>query len=243
MRTRRQIVMGAAAAAGSILVPPLAAAPIEWRKLSPSDAGLASDIEARLDKLVTSGRAWNQHGIVVLRKGALVLERYGAGEDEINGDSIGRVAFGPDTLHDLRSVTKSVLGLLYGIALAQGRVPAPERLLLEALPEYAGFATDPRAKRLTIANALTLSLGLDWNEEVPYEDPANGEARMEAAPDRYRFIFSRPFVADPGTRWIYGAASPTLIGKPISERHGPGLAGFCPRRAVRSDRHRRDRVE
>jgi CubicO group peptidase (beta-lactamase class C family) len=227
MRTRRQIVLGAAAVFGSALTRPLAAAPSGWRRISPADAGFASDLEARLDKLVTSGRAWNQHGIVILRKGALVLEHYGAGEDEINGDSIGRVTFGPDTLNDLRSVTKSILGLLYGLALAQGKVPAPERSLLEALPEYAGFATDPRAKRLTIAHALTMSLGLDWNEEVPYEDPANGEARMESAPDRYQYIFSRAFVADPGMRWIYGAAAPTLIGRLIQKGTGQSLPDFA----------------
>ncbi len=228
MRTRRQIVLGAAAAAASAMIRPIAAAASsDWRRISPSDAGFASDLEARLDNLVTSGRAWNLHGVVILRKGALVLERYDAGEDEIWGDPIGRVAFGPDTQHDLRSVTKSILGLLYGVALAQGKVPAPERPLLEAFPEYAELATDPRHKRLTIAHALTMSLGLEWNEDIPYQDPANSEIQMELAPDRYRYIFSRPFVADPGTRWIYGAAATTLIGKLIQKGTGQSLPNFA----------------
>jgi CubicO group peptidase (beta-lactamase class C family) len=202
MLGRRQLVMGAAATVGSAMVRAVAAAPFEWRKISPADAGFASDLEARLDTLITSGRAWKLHGVVIMRKGALVLERYDAGEDEIGGDPVGRVAFGPDTQHDLRSVTKGIVGLLYGVALAQAKVPLPDRLLMEALPEYADLATDPRYKRLTVAQALTMSLGLEWNEDVPYEDPANGEAQMESATDRYRFIFSRPFVAEPGARWI-----------------------------------------
>jgi CubicO group peptidase (beta-lactamase class C family) len=223
---RRQFVSGSAAviAAGSIR--PLAAAS-DWRKISPADAGFAPDLEARLDKLMTSGRAWKQHGIVIVRKGALVLERYDAGDDEVWGTALGRVAFGPQTLHDLRSVTKSILGLLYGIALAQGKVPAPERPLLEALPEYADLATDPRHKRLTVAHALTMTLGFEWNEDVPYEDPANSEVQMEKAPDRYRFIFSRPFVADPGTRWIYGAAATELIGRLITKGTGQSLPAFA----------------
>jgi len=126
-------------------------------------------------------------------------------------------------MHDLRSVTKSILGLLYGLALAQGKVPAPERPLLEAFPEYADLATDPRHQRLTIAHALTMSLGLEWNEDIPYQDPANSEIQMERAPDRYRYIFSRPFVTDPGTRWIYGAAATTLIGKLIQKGTGQSL--------------------
>jgi hypothetical protein len=58
MLARRQIVMGAAAAVGSAMIRPLAAAPFEWRKISPSDAGFASDLEARLDKLIADKRAW-----------------------------------------------------------------------------------------------------------------------------------------------------------------------------------------
>ena len=229
---RRQLLAGM----GAVLAAPAmnaVAASSELPKIAPADAGLASDIAERLDKLVASGRAWKLHGVVILRKGGLVLERYDAGEDEIGGDSIGRVAFGPDTLHDLRSVTKGILGLLYGVALAQGKVPPPERPLMECFPEYSDLATDPRHQRLTIAHALTMSLGLEWNEDVPYEDPANSEDQLESAPDRYRYIFSRPFVVDPGTRWIYGAAAPTLIGKLIQKGTGQSLPDFA--RAVLFD--------
>jgi len=227
MLTRRQIVVGAAAA-GAMLGGPLpAATAFEWRKTSPAEAGFAPDMEARLEKLISSGRAWKLHGVVVARKGALVLERYEAGEDEVWGEPAGRVAFGPETLHDLRSVTKSVLGLLYGLALARGRVPPPDQPLLDAFPDCARAATDPRFKRLTIANALTMTLGLDWNEEIPYENPANSEVQMEGAPDRYRYIFSRRFIADPGTRWIYGAAAPALIGRLIASGTGQSLPDFA----------------
>jgi CubicO group peptidase (beta-lactamase class C family) len=140
----------ALAGSGALLlggIAPSAAAPFEWRTAAPADVGLAPDMAARLDKLVADKRAWGLHGVVVTHKGALVLERYFEGEDEIWGTPGGRVAFGPDTLHDLRSVTKSILGLLYGIARAQDKVPPPERRLTEAFPDYADLATDPRAKR------------------------------------------------------------------------------------------------
>jgi len=223
---RRELLVGMGAALATPLMNTVAVSS-EWRKLAPADAGFAPDLAARLDSLVTSGRAWKLHGVVIMRKGALVLERYDAGEDEIWGDSIGRVAFGPDTLHDLRSVTKSILGLLYGLALAQGKVPPPERPLMEAFPEYAGLATDPRHQRLTIAHALTMALGLEWNEDIPYQDPANSEIQMELAPDRYRYIFSRPFMAEPGARHIYGAAATTLVGKLIQKGTGQSLPDFA----------------
>jgi CubicO group peptidase (beta-lactamase class C family) len=230
MLTRRGIVAGAAATAvfaGGIANSRRAAAFASWPRISPADAGFAPDLEARLDNLITSGRAWKQHGVVIARKGALVLERYDPGEDENWGRPIGRVNFGPETLHDLRSVTKSILGLLYGIALARGKVPAPDQPLLGSFPGYADVSTDPRHKLLTIGNALTMTLGLDWNEDIPYQDPANSEIQMEKAQDRYRYIFSRPFIADPGTRWIYGAASTALIGKLIQDGTGQSLPDFA----------------
>ena len=54
-------------------------------------------------------------------RGKLVVEHYGTGEDEAWDRPLGTVTFAPDVLHDLRSVSKSVVGLLYGIALGQQR--------------------------------------------------------------------------------------------------------------------------
>ena len=102
---------------------------------------------------------------------------------------MGRVAFNANTLHDLRSVSKSIVGLLYGIALADGKVPAPEAPLFASFPEYADLAADPARNRRTIYNALTMTMGTDWDEiSVPYSDPTNSEIAMDMAPDRYRFV-------------------------------------------------------
>src|ERR1700716_698100 len=70
MLRRRQLVMGAAATVGSAMISPLAAAPFEWLRTSPSDAGFASDIEARLDKLIADKRVWGLHGVLVIHAGA-----------------------------------------------------------------------------------------------------------------------------------------------------------------------------
>jgi hypothetical protein len=68
MLARRQIVMGAAAAVGSAMIHPLTAAPFEWRKISPSDAGFASDLGARPEKFIADKRAWDPHGVLVVRE-------------------------------------------------------------------------------------------------------------------------------------------------------------------------------
>jgi hypothetical protein len=134
MLGRREIVMGATAVFGSAMIRPLAAAPFEWRKIAPSDAGFASDIEARLDKLMTDKRAWGLHGVLVVRNRHIVLERYFEAEDNNWGQPLGVVQFGPDTLQNLYSVTKSVVALVYGIALAEGKAPRRARRSMHSFP-------------------------------------------------------------------------------------------------------------
>src|SRR3979490_948903 len=142
MLGRRQLVIGAAATAGSVMMSPLAAAPLEGQRTTPSDAGFASDLEARLDKLIAGKRVWGLHGVVVVRGRRIVLERYFDGEDNNWGQQLGVVRFGPDTLQNLYSVTKSIVALLYGIALAEGKVPLPSPPLYAQFPAYADLVAE-----------------------------------------------------------------------------------------------------
>lgn len=122
------------------------------------------------------------------------------GEDFSWDESHGVVTFGPETLHDVRSITKSVVGLLNGIALGDGLVPEPEEPLLPNFPEYPDLAADPDRARLTVEHALTMTLGLAWDEDVPYTGTENSEIAMEHAPDRNRYVLERPIAEEPGSR-------------------------------------------
>ncbi|SRR6266496_1537433 len=181
----------------------------------------------RLASLARSGRVPNLHGVVVRQHGELVAEHYGAGEDFAWGRSLGRVAFGPDTVHDVRSVTKSVVALLYGIALDRGLVPAPDEPLLHSFPEHADLAVDPRRAGRTVEHALTMSLALEWDESGPYTSPANSEIAMELAPDRYRYVLERPVIGEPGQRWSYRGDASAIIGQLIRKGTGQFLPEFA----------------
>jgi CubicO group peptidase (beta-lactamase class C family) len=205
----------------------LAAEPFQWQPVAPAEVGFAPDIEARLDRLIADKRAWNLHGVVVVRRGRLVLERYFEDEDSARGDNLGRVAFSADTLHDMRSVSKGIVGLLYGIALEHGKVPSPEAPLFSAFPEYADLATAGQEK-LTIHHVLTMTLGTDWDESsLPYSNPANSEIAMDLAPDRYRYVLERPVVREPGKRWTYCGGATALLGRIIVKCTGKPLHDFA----------------
>jgi CubicO group peptidase (beta-lactamase class C family) len=185
------------------------------------------DLPEKLDAGVRSGLLRDLHSVLVSRSGSIAVERYYTGVDEAWGKPLGAVTFGPGTLHDLRSVTKSIVGLLYGIALGRGLVPTPDAPLLAQFPEYSNLPLDPRRALLTIQHALNMTLGMEWDEHRSYADPANSERAMEDAPDRNRFILDRPFVAAPGERWIYSGGAVALVGSLIANGSGMTLQDFA----------------
>ncbi len=199
-----------------------------WSVVTPVEAGFAPDIEDRLELARQAGTLPNLHGVVAARAGRIFLERYFAGPDMARARPLGVIRFGPDTLHDLRSVTKSIVGLLYGIALAAGQVPAPDAYLLEQFPEYPEMGGEAARRLLTVRHALTMTLGTEWDElTLPYTDPRNSEIAMDRADDRCRYVLGRPVVGPPGVRWTYNGGATALLARLIVKGTGKPLPDFA----------------
>jgi CubicO group peptidase (beta-lactamase class C family) len=191
---------------------------------------LKAAIGNRLSQSLQSGNVSGLHALLVSQGDRVLFEYYGRGEDYAWGRPLGTVVFAPDVLHDLRSVSKSVVGLAYGIALAAGQVPPPEAKLYDQFSEYPDLARQPGRDRLTVHHVLSMTLGLEWDEfTFRYGDPRNSENAMEAAPDRFRFILERPIVSDPGAKWTYCGGATALLGKLITKGTGEALLAYCRR--------------
>ena len=199
----------------------------DWQSISPGDAGFAPNVGERLDEAVERGDLPNLHAVVVARRGKLVLEHYYEGLDQRWGQPLGTVTFGPEVKHDVRSISKSIVGLLYGIALDEGRVPSLDAPLVDQFPAYDDLRADPERRRVTVAHALTMTLGTEWDESLPYSDPRNSEIRMEWAPDRYRFVLDRPIVTEPGSRWNYNGGATAVLAHLIAKGTGTPLFDFA----------------
>jgi CubicO group peptidase (beta-lactamase class C family) len=203
--------------------------PGAWRLVEPRVVGIDPAIADRLDQEVAAGGLVGLHGLLVARRGAIAFERYFTGEDARWGKPLGVVAHGHDLLHDMRSVTKSVVGLLYGQALAAGLVPSTRARLVDSFPEYSDLYDDPLKRRITIGQVLAMRMGLDWKEDLAYADPANSENEMEAAPDRNRYILGRAMAHRPGTRWTYCGGATALLGHLIARGVGEPLSDYARR--------------
>ena len=161
----------------------------------------------------------NVHSVLVVRHGKLVYERYFTGTDELQGRSLGSVTFDAARQHDLRSITKSVVSLLLGIAIGKGQIAGVDQPVMKLLPEYADLRTTEK-DRITLRDLLTMSQGLVWNEDLPYSDPNNDEENMDNAPDPVRYTLSRPVERPPGQLFNYSGGSAIVISRLLREATG-----------------------
>lgn len=195
-----------------------------WTEPNAALAGLRDDTAARLVTEAGRGEFRNLHGLIIVRGGNLGLETYFTGDDQQFGQSLGIVPHGANILHDVRSITKSIVSLLYGIALAGKLVPPATARLFD---HYPALLDDPKKRRITIAHALSMRLGLAWNEGLDYDNPANSEIEMESAPDRIAYVLNRPLADMPGRRWVYSGGSTALLGDLIARGAGMDLEAYA----------------
>jgi CubicO group peptidase (beta-lactamase class C family) len=197
-----------------------------WAIASQAELGLDPARLCELDAFLAQWPQGNIHAVVVVKNGKLAMERYFAGEDERWGDKLGRVTYGPEAKHDLRSISKSVTSLLVGIALSEGKFPKLDSLVFDAFPDYADLRT-PEKARITFRDLLTMSSGLAWEENVPWDDPRNNERGMIMAADPFRYILSQPVAHPPGTVYAYSGGGASLLGETLVRSTGRPLRDYA----------------
>ncbi len=141
--------------------------------------------------------------VAVVQRGALVFDFLRAG-------------LRADSLQDVQSVTKSVLALLFGCALADGHVRGVDELVALRLPQLLRQGGDERLRRLRFAHLLTMTAG--WPGELT--------ARRDRDDD-LRWLALRPFVAEPGTRFVYDNGAANLLALALANAVGRPLADYA----------------
>jgi CubicO group peptidase (beta-lactamase class C family) len=194
----------------------------DWTIANPESAGLRSEPLRDLIEWLDGFGPANIHSIVVARHGRLLFEHYRPGEDECWGEPIGNVAHGPNSKHDLRSVTKSVISLLFGITLDRKLIKDVDEPVIDWFPEYLDLRTAEK-ERISLRHLLTMSAGLEWNEYVPFSDPKNSEMRMLGAADQYRYVLEQPVVTPGGRVWNYNSGGTLLLEAVIAKAAGGAL--------------------
>lgn len=208
----------------------------KYRTLShadPEEVGLERAPLERMTAALRNGEYPNVHAVLIAKDGLLVYEEYFDGVDrrlDANGDKVTvPVVFHRDSLHDVRSVGKSVTSAIVGIAHGEEAIRSLEMPLVEFFPEHAGLASAEN-RRITLRHALTMTAGLEWNEqEIPYTDPRNDAEQLEATADPAKFVLARSVATGPGSTYAYNSGLPTLMGLVVGKATETSFGAYARR--------------
>jgi CubicO group peptidase (beta-lactamase class C family) len=190
-----------------------------WARSNPDTEGMDSSV---LEGLARQFEAWdgaNLHAALMVRQGKLVFERYFAGEDRAWGTALGRITYHAGLRHDLRSITKSITSLLFGIGVDRGWVKDLDQSVFAFFPEHSDLKT-PAKTQINLRHLLTMSAGFGWNEQLPYSNPANSERRMIDADDPCRYVLEQPIIRPPGAAYTYNGGLTALLAAILQRMSG-----------------------
>lgn len=166
----------------------------------------------------------NIHSVLIAKNGSLVYDEYFDGVDQNWGKELGEIKFTDSTLHDVRSVTKSIVSTLMGIAIKKGLITSESQKVSDFFPdrEFNGMK-----KNWTIEHFLTMKTGLDWNEKIPYSNPKNDEIQMTYSKDPINFILSKKLLNEPGLEFNYSGGATQILSAIIENASGMSIAEFA----------------
>ncbi|HEY7377209.1 MAG TPA: serine hydrolase [Steroidobacteraceae bacterium] len=160
-----------------------------WTSAAAADVGMD---DVRVGRAVSDAAAMPRfRSLLIARHGRLVSENYFGGADR-------------STVFDLRSVTKSVVSLLAGIAIQSGQLPG----LDATVGQYLGapYTLDDGDRAVTVRELLTMTSRYQWDE-----NRGDDYNLWVTSSDHIQFLLDRR-QTDPAGQFVYDSAAVNLLG-------------------------------
>lgn len=175
-------------------------------------SGLDTVLLAQMMRKIVDGTYPNVHSVLIIKDGKLVFEEYFYEYDK-------------NSLHELRSATKSFVSALTGIAIDKGFISNKNQTVLSYFPEYSLNNMSEAKKKITIENLLTNQTGLDC--DIANEKSEGNETLMSNSDDWVKFTLDLPMVDSPGGRGMYCSGNPATLGHIIEKTTRQPLPQFA----------------
>jgi len=179
-----------------------------WQSTTPEEQGLDSDKLA--DGLLKMREQNVQiHSLLVIRNGYVVAD----------------ATFYPydgQTLHDVASVTKSMMTTLIGIAIDQGKLELDDKMV-SFFPDYSIANLDQRKEKITVRHLASMSSGLDCTAEADEKTLQE----MVASPDYEQFVLDRKVIWAPGEHFVYCSPAIHLLSPILQQATGMTALDFA----------------
>jgi len=177
-----------------------------WLEASPADVNIDSTALKNADTRASQKSSFLS--LLVVRNGFLVHESYFNGNDK-------------EQLNDIRSVTKSIVCALTGIALEEGYIHSIDETLGDYLsPQMA--ALNSETEQIKIRHLLTMTAGFQWDE---MSGPSyNNWVRSNKT---INYVLEQPLTDTPGSIFTYNSGTTHILGVLLQEAVKMPLPDFA----------------
>ena len=219
-----------------------------WNRGTPASVGLDESVLARLDGDLANGRYSLVDSFQVFRCGTEVYSRryshdyaklYGKEartRGPLNARLSGRYNYfdpawhpyyrGTD-LHTMQSISKTVTSAIIGVAITRGDFKAGLHTPVLSYFDVAKVKNvDDRKRRMTLQDVLTMTAGLEWIEDVPYDDPRSDSSLMEATDDWVQYVIDKPMAEEPGAVFNYSSGATELLAYIFHKETGQDIDAY-----------------
>ncbi len=197
-----------------------------WPRTDPEKSGLELKRLAAMSEAITRGDFQKITSVVIARHGKIAFERY-------YDDG------GADARRNTRSLTKTVTGMLIGIAIDQKKIPGVGTTIMTYLGDRGPFENpDPRKDKITVEDFLTMSSLLECDDSNSFS--RGNEERMYLIEDWVKFALDLPIKgfsgwtdtpdkAKYGRAWSYCTAGATTLGAVLEMATSEKMPAFAQR--------------
>lgn len=147
----------------------------------------------------------NIRSLLVSQNGKLIAEEYFA-------------SFFSDSLEHVRSVTKSVIATLIGIAIDKGIIGGVN----DSITKYLDKSAEGK-EAITIKHLMSMTSGLEWREvmgNMEIDQWINSENPM-------KYVLDKPIEFEPGTQWEYSTGIIHLLSAILTNASGMSTLEFA----------------
>lgn len=176
----------------------------------------AQGLHARPDSLAAiyrdAARTPLLTSLIVSQNGSLLRESY------FHGLRAGQSV-------NVKSVSKSILSALVGIAIAEGKVRESDRVS-DLLPQYFTTIRDPARRALTVRQFITMTTGLESTSFDNYGAWVNSR-------DWVRYALQQPFACAPGECMTYSTGNSHILSVILTRRVGMSTRAYAQQKLFR----------
>ncbi len=151
--------------------------------------------------------------LLVLRRGQLVAEHYFHGYQR-------------DSLFTSFSAAKSVVSLMVGLAIADGRIASVDEPITRQLPEL--LANDARFGQITLRHLLAMRSGIAFDES--YNNPFAEAGRFYLRPDLLAEVARLKIAGPPDQAYHYSSGDTQLLAMAVQRAVGQPFARYVEQR-------------